>query len=638
MRRFYPVLPLWLGLALAAGGGWPCAGAEATPRVDPLVYLFDLPEAASLIPPPGRSPAKLQGSVPLEEDDCGHRFAGCPVLMNDKIVAVVGKDAPEVAVYSRQPSGVKLCARLRPICDGGTELTRTSVATGQNSRSAVAIEVEFRTPHKGSRRITYELDAGAAFVKTTAGEGIEALRVKAPCRFAVLPDFFGDDILVDAAAIPVGRAELPSENFLLQMIPGGDAIVMTVSESRASDVAVTLSDPAPRQIAAADVCYGKKPHIWVAVLADRGIWHEHAVALADAGKTVGLGWKMPFPALWRVDWSTVDKMTESWEMLLEQPGGKYVMQGWFGQNESEGQSFGKEFGPRDWNKPGRKRWNPVLGGFSFPCWVQSDGLGFLQPLQQRRYSEGGPVYNFAGPVVVYPLDRAKASPLATPLDKLTVVDLVRDTLGVGPCQYILDLEGQKRNSRGVATCYARDVVNAIYQEGTQLEKRAEIEEQLDAAVAFISNVRERIDLYVQFGHTTSDYLRQQKRRDPRCGPFCDELLAITKRLDQLFDEKRESIRTPALARQCAEDFRRKLLTATGKDAYQRCAAQMAIFTSIGGAQDGLVASCRMIVKTLRQRAGIALAVNPELKDVAAEIRARTQAMLRNPTPYEAPRH
>ena len=43
---------------------------------------------------------------------------------------------------------------------------------------------------------------------------------------------------------------------------------------------------------------------------------------------------------------------------------------------------------------------------------------------------------------------------------------------------------------------------------------------------------------------------------------------------------------------------------------------MAVFTSIGGAQDGLVASCRMIVKTLRQRAGIALAVDPELKDVA----------------------
>jgi hypothetical protein len=280
----------------------------------------------------------------------------------------------------------------------------------------------------------------------------------------------------------------------------------------------------------------------------------------------------------------------------------------------------------------------VLGSFSFPSWIESDGRGWLQPLKARRYTEGGPVYNFAGPVVVYPLDRAKAAPLSTPLDKLTVVDLVRMTLGVGPCQYILDLEGQKRNSRGVATCYARDVINAIYKEGTQLQKRAEIEAQLDAAVAFISNVRERIDLYVQFGHELRVYLELEKVRDPLSAPFCDELLAITGRLDLMFAEKREAIRTPAFARQCAEDFRRKLLTATGKDAYPRCEAQMAMFTSIGGAQDGLVASCRMIVKTLRQRAGIALATNPELKDVAGEIRARTQKMLRNPTPYEAPRH
>jgi hypothetical protein len=313
-----------------------------------LVYLFDAPEA-SVVPLPEQGPAKPRGSALLEEDDCKHRFAGCPVLINDKIVAVVGKDAPAVDVYSKQPSGVKRCARLEPVCDGGAELKRTSVTIQQNSRSAVAIEVEFHAPGKPSRRIAYELDAGAAFVKTTAGTGVERLRVKAPCRFAVLPDFFGDDMLVDAAAIPVRRAALPSENVLLHMIPGGDAIVMTVSESRDNDVAVTLSDSEPRRIVASDVSYGKKPHIWLAVLADRGIWHEHAVALADADKMIGLDWKMPFPALWRVDWSTADKMTESWEMLLAQPDGKYAMQGWFGRSEAEGQSFGKELGPRDWN-------------------------------------------------------------------------------------------------------------------------------------------------------------------------------------------------------------------------------------------------------------------------------------------------
>ena len=219
-----------------------------------------------------------------------------------------------------------------------------------------------------------------------------------------------------------------------------------------------------------------------------------------------------------------------------------------------------------------------------------------------------------------------------------MVDLVRLTLGVGPCQYILDLEGQKRNSQGVATCYARDVINAIYKEGTQLQNGPVIEEHLTAAVAFISNVRERIDQYVEFGREMSRYLEQEKRLHPEHAEFLDELLLLTKRLDQSFDENRERIRTPAYAEETAEGFRKHLLTYAQKDAFDKCDAQMRVFTSIGGAQDGLVASCRMIVKILRQRSGIAMAENPELKEIATEIRSRTQAILRNPTPYEAPRH
>jgi hypothetical protein len=683
--------------AIAAALAWGvavAAAADPAPAPDPATYLYDVPAAlaeplsAEWLPPAGKG-------TPLEEDQVAHRFQGCPVLANDKIVAVLRRGTAELDVYCRLPPGGRHAARLQPLCEGSADLKPVSLAIRENSRTSAAIEVEFRTLRGETRRMTYALAAGGPFIKATAGPGVQKLRVHAPCRFAVLPDFFGDDILVDAAAIPVSRAELPSENFLLHMIDGGQSVLMTVSESRDNDVGITLSpingqggqshfrgesaasmastpsrrenwdSPHERQIVFSDIAYGNKPHVWIAILSGHDIWHEHTVALADAGRTIGLEWKMPFPALWRVDWTSVDKLTDSWEMMLQQPDGKYVIQGWFGQDESLGQRFGKEFGDRDWNKPGRRRWNPVLGGFAFPCWVDRDGRGYLEPLAARRYSEGGKVYNFAGPVVIYPLDRAKgdspifadqrfasvpakigtvpsdrakAAPLVTPIENLTVVDLVRMTLGVGPCEYILDLEGQKRNARGVATCYARDVINAIYQKGTQLHERPVIEEQLDAAVAFITNVRERIDLYVKFGHETAAYLQQQKRLDPRHAEVLDEWIELVGRLDQYFAENRENIHSPTYARQTAEEFRRQLLAYTLKDAPQRCAAQMAVFTSLGGAQDGLVASCRMVVKLLRQRAGIAMALDPGLKGVAGEIRARTQAILRNPTPYEAPRH
>jgi hypothetical protein len=525
---------------------------------------------------------------------------------------------------------------LQPVRAGRAEKKRASLSIKENNRGAIRLEVGLGSPGAGS--VTYELSAGAPFLKTTGRAGVEKLRVEAPCRWAVLPDFFGDDILVDAAAIPLSRTELPSENFLLHMIPGGEAILMTVSESRDNDIEITLAADSTRQITSADISYGSKPNIWIALLAGQGIWHQQAVTPEDAGNRMDLDWQMPFPALWRVDWSATDKLTDSWEMLLQDSQGNYVMQGWFGQDESTGQRFGKEYGARDWNKPERNRWNPVLGSFSFPCWVDSEGRGHLQPLKERRYSEGGKIYNFAGPTLIYPMDRANAAPFQTPIDSLTVVDLVRMTLGVGPCQYILDLEGQKRNSRGVATCYARDVINAIYKEGAQLKNKPVIEEHLDAAVAFIRNVRERIDEYVKFGHDMSAYLEERKRLQPAHADFLDEQLSVTKRLDQFFANSKEKIYSPEDAQRNADLFREQLLGYTEKDAPEKCADQMAVFTSIGGAQDGLVASCRMLVKTLRQRAGIVMALDPSLKEVATEIRSRTQAILRNPTPYEAPRH
>ena len=87
---------------------------------------------------------------------------------------------PEVDVYSRQSSGVKLCATLQPICDGSAELAAApSVAIRQNSRSAVAIEVEFRTTAQAveadhlrtGRRGGVCQDNGRRGRATAAGEG-----------------------------------------------------------------------------------------------------------------------------------------------------------------------------------------------------------------------------------------------------------------------------------------------------------------------------------------------------------------------------------------------------------------------------------------------------------------------------------
>src|SRR5207253_11325952 len=61
-------------------------------------------------------------------------------------------------------------------------------------------------------------------------------------------------------------------------------------------------------------------------------------------------------------------------------------------------------------------------------------------------------------------------------------------------------------------------------------------------------------------------------------------------------------------------------------------------TTIGGHQDEMVGECRWVVKALRQKAGILMATDPRMAPIAAEIRARTQKMLRGGAAYEGARH
>ena len=116
--------------------------------------------------------------------------------------------------------------------------------------------------------------------------------------------------------------------------------------------------------------------------------------------------------------------------------GEFLKYGWFGSPGTL---------PAD-----RKRWTTVLGSFLYPCWLDQARRGHLQPLTKPD--------RFEGPAVIYPIQRTKD----TPLREFTVVDIVRATLGVGPCEYILDVEGQGTTMKGRATCATRDALGAIY--------------------------------------------------------------------------------------------------------------------------------------------------------------------------------
>ncbi len=536
----------------------------------------------------------------LGEDAADPRFTGDAVIVNGKLTVVVSPNASGPVVYA----GSRKRAVLTPLGNGPS--TISSVVIRENDAGRVALDARFQ-----DFTVTFAVSIGQPFVETEPREPeVTALRLEAPCRFAVLPDFFADDMVIDASRLTVSAAQIPGEHFLLHLAGAGDAIVAAVSEKRADDVTMRLAgEGADRQITTSEIPYGTDGAIWVAVLEGRGIWHVHPVAGSDADTITRLNWSPPFPAQWRVDWQQVRGLTDTWEMLTPRSGGGYIKHGWFGSTTRIA--------------PHRRRWTTVLGRFQYPCWSEPDGAAYLQPLK-----------GFQGPAIIYPVNRIRT----TPLEVYTIVDVVRGSLGLGPCEYILDVEGQRATYKGRATCATRDILNAIYTKKQQKQRRAAVEQALADVLVFVRHIRGRIIDYVAFGRDVRTYLAEQRRVHPALAESIAALEDAAAEIDRRFHKRSKKIKTPADAAGLVEKFRSTVLDYDGDDALKRCKEITRAIVEIGGNQDELVGECRMAVKILRQRAGLAMAVNPAMAPIAREIRHRTREILRHPTTYEAPRH
>jgi len=297
----------------------------------------------------------------------------------------------------------------------------------------------------------------------------------------------------------------------------------------------------------------------------------------------------------------------------------------------------------------RLRWTTVLGHVQYPCWSDRERKGYLQPLGHKRLA-------FDGPVLIYPITRLAE----TPVTAYTPVDIVRNTLGVGPCQHLLDVEGQKQEHVGRATCHVRTLLNEVYESGQQKAKQKEIETYLADGLDFVMHIRNRILAYVAFGKELRGYLAQQRTAHPELREKLDALEALTREIDERVEprqqtilqhkllteivagvaERKEEPTPPALAAQLNREFVAKgLLDYAGADWKAKLKKEYTDpLTLIGGQQDEMVGECRWVVKALRQQSGILMATDPRLAPIAAEIRARTQKMLRGGAAYEGARH
>jgi len=602
----------------------------------PALGVWDTGAASAELLPAAALAAK-NGWTQIPVDQNAVSLKGDVVITNGRLWAVLRKQSAAAEVYAAGADGPVFRLRLVPLANGGEPAVRQErVALVANTKAGVCLEAALKTGKGGDIALKFRLERDQVALETDPGPGAGRLRVECASEFVVLPDFFADDIVINPRKIPLDQTEVPSENFLLHLTGNRSSIAMCVFENRQQDAKLFFSGAGDkRAITGSEVGYGepgkqeapagaqgdpgtKAPagrRIWVALLEGPKIWHTMELQAADANRIMPLEWKMPVVAQWRVDFSQPNGLFDSWEMLLqEKQDGPFSKPGWLRGGED---TLNQE----------RKRWTTVLGSFKYPVWSDAGRQGFVQPLKHEKLS-------FQGPVVVYPINRVKQ----TPLDPCTVVDVVRSTLGVGPCEYILDLEGQKTDSRGRATCSTRDKLTGIYSKGQQKEQRAEVDKTLDEALTFVKHIRYRITRYVDFGHRIRDYLAEQRKAHPELGEPIADLDKFAQEIDARFAARQKEIKTPDDVAAMNQDFRKNVLGDTSPGALDKCKKYAHDLVVIGGSQDELAGECRWAVKALRQRAGFLMALDPRVVAVASEIRAKTQEVLRNPAGHEGARH
>jgi hypothetical protein len=572
-----------------------------------LLAAFLLPQAARAgvsawdtgLSPADGSDAKPEWTLLTE---AGSSLKGDGVITNGRLTVVVRRQSASVDVYA----GSALRSRLS--LNAGT---LTKVALVEISKTGACLEATY-----GTATAKFRLKRGEVFVETEPGAGATRLQVASPGRYVVLPDFFADDMLVDATKIPPASIELPSENFLLHPTARGDSLVMVVFENREQEVRVSLSGQGDQRVfTGSEIQFGKGRKIWTAVMEGKGIWHAFDVPASSGGKISPLAWTMPFPAQWRSDFTRSDGLTDSWEMLLQsRKDGEYQKPSWLGND--------------DRTLPlTRKRWIEILGEFQYPLWSDHEGKGFIQPMAHKYCT-------MAGPAFLYPINRVKE----TPGDRFTALDVMRSTLGVGPCEYILDVEGQKEKQKGSYTCHVRDRLSEIYEKGMQKGRKDEIEKLLGEALTFVEHIRSRIEAYIAFGKEIQGFIAEKRKANPELASALGDLEGIAAQIEERLADRRDRIKAPSDVMELNDGFRKTIRDYEGPDLKDRLKKYTDDLTRIGGNQDKLVMECRWIVKALRQKAGLMMALDPRVAPVAEEVRAKTQAILRSPTAHEKARH
>jgi len=581
------IFTLVLADSLPPGEAWTADYQPGTPST----YLFDT-GSPSPTPWDARQMAAKSGWTVVPEEKLTHSFRGDVVLLNDRLIIALRGGVTEV--YCETESGPKHRTTLSPLAASGNQPeSMQTVRILENNPGAVMLAASYKLARGGVSELQIRLTAGQLIAELQPGDGVDRLLVLCPARYVIVPDFFGDDMVFGPGALTRSRLRLPAENFCLGLADRGTAEVMCVwqsSQQQAVAVRATAggvkkdpnerSSPDAAAFAGWEIQAVPDKKVWLACLEGEDLWHERALAADEARGVTTLDWKPPFAAKWRADLLAGQAAAESW--FFDDP-----------EASKEDQAVASAASARH------------------TCCLDA-GRAQVRWSGERLAAE-------RASLLLYALDRNRQTPLA----RFCPVDVLRNTLGVGPCEYILQTEGLATETNPTPN----NVMTWVEKQfGRNRQKKAadEIQELLDQMVLHVGRAQARVERYGKFA----------KEVDERCGhtaasrPGDAELAAlqsIAQRIER--DVAAFSGKAPPPAERARQLAAQVVALIDRADSLAECEKLGAELRAIGASEDRMLAKCRMASRWLKESAAMLAEDAPAQAAVAREVRDRVQQVL-----------
>lgn len=560
---------------------------------------------------------------------------------------------------------------------GGASVEIAVLAAGEKAVKFDKVKVSGETMvvSGGGVEASFVLEPVARAVQVKPGKGTVSVDVRTKAKFAVLPDFFADDVIYDPVQFTGDRIPVPAENFLLQFPGGGNAIVMciwpgpgktaggvanasTAENQDEQKVDLLLAGRGPeRVVSAGRIEFAGRP-VFVGIVENKGLWHVENVRSWLGQKPGTIGWKRPFEAKWRGDFIVADgEATADWQSKSQ----SFPFEGSYRRNETI------ERGTVD----APLKWIASIKQFIYPCWFVEDEtrLCMYSDLKERnkalninesekyaakQSAKDGKVHtpkpevfptNIYEKVLIYALDRATNTPLAV----FTPVDVMRATLGQGPCEYVLDLEGVKPSPAGGkrellagATCPLW--MDHVFYVMCKMKKRADgtyeplepklkerLLQALDDMRTFVHAVHDRLRGYREFGREMEKFCEEEAKRTPKVKPVAEKVLTITRTMNK--DVAQIKLDGPDAGDNKWDKEIQTIIDAAKEERYDSVGKAGAI-RDLGDYQDNMMSRCRRYVKGIRHEVSLIDASDDEIRRFATAVRERSHSILRNKHPME----